>query len=323
MLEAVRAQFVLRDSLYQWMINIGLCAYYPSMIITFNFHSRNWGNPQKYNDLYYTRLQLKAAKDPRQTPYKLALNSSYGLLKDKLSRSYDPRMANSVCITGQLLLLMLMERVEAANCADLIQSNSDGVYYNVHDEDKLRAVYKQWEIDTGMKMEEDHYHTIVQKDVNNYILIGDNNVVKTKGILLKKRTPIDNDTPIIQKALQEYFVNGTDPRTTIEASNNLIDFQIIKSRPSSFDKMELNGIQYDLKYYRLFAARGAGYRNAVWSKGDKYAKVSGTPESCALDNGYIVDAPCPQWLDKEWYILKATELIHNQENGFAIGTLLG
>ena len=304
------------------IVALDVTSFYPSMIIAFNYYSRNWQSPQQYKDMYDTRVKLKAAKDPRQTPYKLALNSSYGLLKDKLSRSYDPRMANSVCITGQLLLLMLMERIESADCADLIQSNSDGVYYNVHDEDKLRAVYKQWELDTGMKMEEEHYNTIVQKDVNNYILIGDNNVVKTKGILLKKRSPVDNDTPIIQRALQEYFVNGTDPRTTIEACDNLIDFQIIKSRPSSFDYMELNGVQYNLKYYRLFAARGAGYRNAVWSRDGKYAKVSGTPESCAVDNSNIVGVPCPEWLDKEWYILKVVELIHNQDNDFAIGTLL-
>lgn len=304
------------------IVALDVASYYPSMIIQYGFHSRNWTNPQQYNDMYKARLEFKANKDPRQLPYKLALNSSYGLLKDKHSRSYDPRMANSICITGQLLLLMLMERVEQANCAELIQSNSDGVYYNVHDIDKLREVYHQWETDTGMKMEEDHYKTIVQKDVNNYILIAEDGSIKTKGAILKKRSALDNDMPIIREALVEYFVKGTPPEETINNCDELIKFQIIKSKPSCYEQMVLNGATYDLKYYRLFAAKGPEYHTPAWTAGDKTAKVSGAPESCAIDNSNIVGVSCPQWLDKSWYINKVNEILFSPTSGFAISTLI-
>lgn len=304
------------------IVALDVASYYPSMIIKYGYHSRQWTNPEQYNDMYKARLQFKAAKDPRQLPYKLALNSSYGLLKDKYSKSYDPRMANSICLTGQLLLLMLMERVEEAGCADLIQSNSDGVYYNVHDIDKLREVYHQWEADTGMGMEEDHYTTIIQKDVNNYILIAEDGSIKTKGALLKQRSPLDNDIPILRRALVEYFVNGTPPDETINKADKLIDFQIIKSRPSCYRNMVLNGETYDLKYYRLFAAKGSCFKTPMWTAGNKSAKVSGAPENCHLDNGNIHDVTCPQWLDKSWYIDKAVEILFSPDSGYAVSSML-
>lgn len=308
------------------IIALDVNSYYPSMIINFGFYSRNWPNAAYYNDIYNTRLELKKAKDPRQQAYKLILNSSYGLLKDKYSRSYDPRMANSVCITGQLLLLMLMERIELSGCdVELIQSNSDGVYYTApyFYQREFKEVYQQWERDTGMVLECDYYKHIVQKDVNNYLMVAKNGHYKTKGSMLKNRSPLDNDMPIIQKALLQYFMNNTSPEETINSSNMLIDFQIVKSRPSCYDTMELNGESYDLKYYRLFAAKGDEYGSPRWRRGDKLAKVGGAPEVCKLDNSNINDVTCPHWLDKEWYINRVKELIYDPSSGFNITQHLG
>lgn len=57
---------------------------------------------------------------------KIVLNSTYGILKDKNNPLYDPLMSNNVCVTGQLLLLDLIEKVEPY--CQLIQSNTDGIY---------------------------------------------------------------------------------------------------------------------------------------------------------------------------------------------------
>ncbi|MGL5717265.1 MAG: hypothetical protein ACRCX2_29910 [Paraclostridium sp.] len=52
-------------------------------------------------------------------------NSTYGASKDKFNNLYDPLMANNVCITGQLLLVDLLEKLEKGlgDKAMLIQSN--------------------------------------------------------------------------------------------------------------------------------------------------------------------------------------------------------
>lgn len=315
-----RTRFECHGGCYGGIVTLDVRSYYPSLIINFGFYSRNWPNASFYNDIYNTRLELKKANDPRQQAYKLILNSSYGLLKDKYSRSYDPRMANSVCITGQLLLLMLMERIELSNQdIRLIQSNSDGVYYTVPDEpQEFDEIYHQWERDTGLTLEKDYFREIVQKDVNNYLMVAKDGYYKTKGSMLKERSPLDNDMPIIQKALLAYFMNNTSPEDTINSSNMLIDFQIVKSRPSCYDTMELNGESYDLKYYRLFAAKGDEYGSPRWRRGDAVSKVSGAPKACKLDNSNIIDVTCPQWLDKSWYIDRVKELIYGPDSGFNI-----
>jgi DNA polymerase elongation subunit (family B) len=84
-------------------------SYYPALMIEYNFLSRNVLNPAKFKEIRDYRLVLKKNKDPRQLPYKIVLNGTYGAMKDKFNNLYDPKNANNVCVNGQLLLLDLIE----------------------------------------------------------------------------------------------------------------------------------------------------------------------------------------------------------------------
>ena len=57
-------------------------------------------------------------------------------MKNKFNDLYDPKNANQICITGQLLLLDLIEKLETVKSFELIQSNTDGIIlrYNKKDE---------------------------------------------------------------------------------------------------------------------------------------------------------------------------------------------
>jgi DNA polymerase elongation subunit (family B) len=104
-------------------INMDVRSYYPSLMIEYDFLSRNVLSPEKFKQIYWDRIAFKASKDPRQLPYKIVLNGTYGAMKDKFNNLYDPKQANNVCINGQLLLLDLMERLEdyCAKSSSLIQ----------------------------------------------------------------------------------------------------------------------------------------------------------------------------------------------------------
>ena len=78
---------------------------YPATMINYGFLSRNVVNPDKYRQIRDDRIVLKRQKDPKQLPYKIVLNSTYGASKDKNNALYDPLMANNVCINGQLLIV--------------------------------------------------------------------------------------------------------------------------------------------------------------------------------------------------------------------------
>ena len=63
----------------------------------------------------YSKTGIEAKKAGNKTlagTLKLVINTTYGCMKSKYSSLYDPKMANQVCITGQLLFVDLIEKLE-------------------------------------------------------------------------------------------------------------------------------------------------------------------------------------------------------------------
>ena len=95
------------------LLHVDVTSFYPSIMIRYDMLSRNVKDKAVYKQIYDTRVALKkAGKKAEQAPYKIILNSTYGICKDPSSAAYDPRQANNVCVNGQLLLLDLLEHLE-------------------------------------------------------------------------------------------------------------------------------------------------------------------------------------------------------------------
>ena len=106
------------------IIHVDVTSYYPSLMIEYGLLTRNCAYPEKFKDIYDTRVALKkAGKKKEQAPYKIVLNSVYGVSKDRMSLAYDPRQANNVCVNGQLLLIDLIDKLEDIQGFELIQLN--------------------------------------------------------------------------------------------------------------------------------------------------------------------------------------------------------
>ena len=118
------------------LFHVDVTSYYPSMMIIYDFLTRNSQNPDRYIEIYNYRIELKKqGKKKEQAPYKIVLNGAYGMTKDKFSSAYDPRQANNICINGQLMLTDLLEHLEPYII--LIQSNTDGLIVLVKDEKNI------------------------------------------------------------------------------------------------------------------------------------------------------------------------------------------
>jgi DNA polymerase elongation subunit (family B) len=142
-------------------------------MIEYDFLTRNCKDKKKFKQIYDKRVELKkAGKKKEQAPYKIILNSTYGICKDKYSNAYDPRQANNVCINGQLMLLDLLEHLEGH--AEIIQSNTDGIILQVEDNphaiQTMKDICQEWMDRTKMGLGFDEIDEIWQKDVNNYIV---------------------------------------------------------------------------------------------------------------------------------------------------------
>lgn len=287
-------------------INSDVGSFYPAIMIEYNFLSRNVRHPEKYKEIRDKRLEFKKAKDSRQQPYKIVLNSTYGASKDQYNNLYDPLQANNVCINGQLLLLDLIEHIEAKTKFKLIQSNTDGVMFKLNSKDDLpvyEEICKEWEERSRMSLEHDIINKVVQKDVNNYIIVMEGGKVKSKGAYVKKLDKLDNDLPIINKALMEYFINGIPVDVTINEAKQLIDFQKVVKVSSKY-RYALHGeIKLNEKILRVFASKNYSDTGVykINSKG-KPEKIAGTPEHCFIDNGDINNKRLSRKLDKSWYI---------------------
>ena len=303
---------------------------YPSIMINFDTLSRNVANPEKFREIRDERLRLKALKDARQQPMKIVLNGTFGASDDKYNALYDPRQSKSTCISGQLLLLDLIEKV--APYCELIQSNTDGLFLKVEDRETVQLIKEEaakWERRTNLELEWEEFSRIYQKDVNNYILIKDDGTYKAKGAYVKKLNDLDYDLAIVNKAMVHYFVHGTPLEKTINECNVLRDFQkVIKLtaayedgawKDCTFSKKKVmneetrrmrtvetwneDGERLKDKTFRVFASTRESDGGIFKKKFNKNPeKFANTPDKCFIENGDIVGRSVPEYLDKQFYI---------------------
>ena len=120
---------------------------------------------------------------------------------------------------------------------------------------------------------------------------------------VKNLSRIDNDLPIINKAMREYMINRTDPEKIINTCDDLIMFQKIVKLSSKYDYVKHNNRPYSYKCYRVFASKSSRDGMIYKCKNDgNPEKFANTPDKCFIENGNIVNEKIPANLDKRWYI---------------------
>lgn len=295
-------------------LNVDVASYYPSLMIEYGFSSRNISDPGLYKEIYNTRLKLKAEKNPMQQPYKIVLNSTYGAMKDKCNPLFDPLQANNVCVSGQLMLLDLIEKLE--DHVQLIQSNTDGILVKLkrkQDLEKVKYICHEWEQRTKMVLEYDLYTKVIQKDVNNYIIVDEHGKYKSKGAYVKKLNSLDYDLPIVNEAIVNYFLTGKSPEETINECSDLYKFQKIVKISSKYSKGLYGDEPLNEKVLRVFASRRKTDKGIFKIKaGGNKEKIANTPGKCFIENDDVKGKPVPRRLNRGWYI----ELAHKRLNDF-------
>lgn len=300
--------------------NDDVASYYPHLMTIDGYLSRAIPNQQEYADMLERRMEAKRNGDKATAnALKLVANTTYGVTLDKYSDLYDPLMARSVCITGQLRLLELAENLFETCCSvKIIQLNTDGVMYSY---DKLEtktvdSIVNEWQERTGFELESDYIRKIVQKDVNNYIEVKTNGTIKAKGGMLVRGIStagafkINNDMPIVCKAVIEYFTNGVPVSKTINECEDQKQFQIIARASSKYKRAftYYDGQEVPLqKCNRVYASNdllsGTIYKE---HKNGTVSKIAKLPPMCLVDNDNHTNI---NQVNKEWYIQEAKKII--------------
>lgn len=291
------------------IVDIDVGSYYPSMMLEYGYISRSIPSAEGYANVYNTRIKAKHEGDDETAgALKLVLNSTYGAMKNQYNPLYDPRGANHICITGQLLLTDLIEKLEDVEGFSLIQSNTDGlmIKFPVANEKQINKIVEEWEQRTRLNMEYTEIHRIAQKDVNNYIvqvgatyLIRDGVKTFTKEDKLKINTNggyvslwqggsfKNNSLIIVHKAIVEYFMNSVPVEDTINKAENIFDFQMICKTGGTFQNTvwAVGDDQITVqRVNRVYAVKDQKYGLIYKVKDGRLHKMPDVPEHCYVDN---------------------------------------
>ena len=291
-----------------FIVNSDVSSFYPSIMIEYGLLSRI-----KFKEIRDTRFKFKKEKNPIEKSLKLVLNSTYGACLDANNDLYDQRQGIGICVNGQLLLLDLIEKVELefGDRAEFIQGNTDGVMFKFkskEDVDKYLEICKEWSQRTRMNLDHDFIKKIIQKDVNNYIYVKEDGSIKSKGAYVKKLSLIDNDLPIVNKAIKEKLINNIEIEDTINNYNNLMDFQKCVKITGKYSHAVYGNENINLKVFRVFASKSSSDSAIMKMKSDgKLEKISYTPDKVFIDNSKVIGKEVPDKLDKSWYIKLAKD----------------
>ena len=268
-------------------------------------------------------MKAKAAGDTATAnALKLVVNTTYGASLNKYNDLCDPLMGRSVCITGQLFLLELAQHLYK-DIPDLriVQLNTDGIMIEFDDSqyDQVQDILAEWQSRTGFELEEDCIAQIAQKDVNNYVEVQPSGKFKCKGgYLVRGISPagafnVNNNATIVAKSLVEYFVNGTPPEDTINACDDIFQFQMIAKAGAKYREAYhmVDGEKVPVqKVNRIYATKDPRYGKLfkVKAENDSEAKIEMLPEHCIIDNDNHLSITD---VDKQFYIDMAKKRIND------------
>lgn len=212
------------------ILDIDVKSYYPNLFIQNRLHPKQMDQDtfvKVYSDIFQERVKAQKEGDKLTSDaLKLALNGLFGKTGSDVSCFYDPNVFFAVTVNGQLLLTMLVERLVRKG-ASLLQVNTDGVtiLYNYLLREDIMQICKEWEEVTKLQLEYANYASMVIRDVNNYIAVGEDGKIKEKGAFeTKKDWHKDNSYMVVPLAVREYFANGTPVIQTLRNHTNLLDF---------------------------------------------------------------------------------------------------
>lgn len=234
-------------------------SYYPNTILNAGLYPKAIGPEflEIYRELTEDRLRNKGIAGDASQPepirivakttadgVKIFVNGGgFGKLGSPYSVLNAPHLMVTVTLTGQLALLMLIQRAENAGIP-VVSANTDGVVFKAAPDmmgpivkDRVQGggpvaqLVEQWERDTGFSLEATEYRAILNASVNEYIAVKPNGKCKRKGKLSNPykedvRTMLmkNPNAGVCSDAVVELIVNGTPIEQTIRNCREIRDF---------------------------------------------------------------------------------------------------
>lgn len=275
---------------------------YPFIILNQELYPKHLGKGflKVYADIVNTRIAAKRSGDKETADsLKLVINSSFGLFGNKYSFLYSPDLLIQTTITGQLCLMMLIEKVVACG-GKVVSANTDGINI-ICAKDKFSEIEAQLnssDLETGMELEFTPYQATYNESVNSYIAIMKDGKIKTKGTYAFAGLMKNTVNSICIEAVIEYITNKTPIEQTITNCKDITKLLTVRT---------VNGgavwrgkyLGRVVRFYYSNDGEAIRYKK----NGNKVAKSDGAvPLMDLCDN-------IPDDLSLEWYIEESYKML--------------
>lgn len=246
----------------EMLIDIDVASLYPSMLIEYEFYPKHLGKEflEVYKQIKDERIEAKHNGDKvKNETLKLALNGLSGNLQNEHNFCYSPFAVMQIRINGQLLLLMLAEKLTQNGCR-IVQANTDGLFVLLKKDiySKVNSICREWEQLTKLILEEDRFKAMYQYAINDYFAITEDNKVKEKGMFITTVKLGKGLTPkIIPKAVINFFKDGVSVEDTIKNCTDIRDFLMSEKTGKQWHVEYMNEEQQ--RTNRFYASTNGAY----------------------------------------------------------------
>lgn len=289
-------------------------SYYPRLILNSGLFPEAIGSVflEVFEELVDRRLTAKREKNKIDADsLKITINGTFGKLGSRWSIMYAPNLLIQVTLTGQLALLMLIERMEAAGLK-VVSANTDGIVMHIHESQypALQAIRAQWCVESGLKMEETRYKALYSRDVNNYIAIKMDDNVKLKGSYSNPWNDPDMKiwrfhknpmTTICIEAVEKMLTQGRAVEQTIRECTDITKFVCVRDVKGGAHK---DGVFLGKTVRWLYSTEEIGTINYVLSGNN-------VPESEGALPVMDMPASLPHDIDYNAYVDKANGMLYD------------
>lgn len=277
----------------EMLIDIDVASLYPSMLIEYEFYPKHLGKEflEVYKQIKDERIEAKHNGDKvKNETLKLALNGLSGNLQNEHNFCYSPFAVMQIRINGQLLLLMLAEKLTQIGCR-IVQANTDGLFVLLKKDaySKVNSICREWEQLTKLTLEEDRFKAMYQYAINDYFAITEDNKVKEKGMFITTVKLGKGLTPkIIPKAVISFFKDGIPVEDTIKNCTDIRDFLMSEKTGKQWHVEYMNEEQQ--RTNRFYASTNGGYLWKWKDTGHKEGEIITYTEPYVEEHKYKASA---------------------------------
>ena len=252
---------------------------YPSFLIKYQWGPRHLGKLfcDIFSEIYDERVEAKrTGQEVKNLFLKIVLNSPTGKMQQEVSWMYDPFNVFKIRINGQLILLMLVDRLLELGC-EIIQVNTDGVVYRAKNQlrEGIERAIHEVETITQLMFEIDEYEAFYQYAINDYFGVEkgysethDPELIEKKGMFITDTKLGKGLAPVvIPKAVINYFLTKQPVDEFIVKDKDIRDFLMSQAVDKKFKVV--HGEKPIQRINRFYASTDGPYLYKVDPNGDR------------------------------------------------------